>query len=204
MHLPDESVRRYAWVNGIDAWTIAVISGRIADEAIRIYGGDPSQSLGELTFADLDERRAQSGDSIEFHLQVVPHSEFVVAVENDGYSGAFPEIARRCSADGGSFFSVYWNIHAAGMVTQAIDGAIVANFESLFVMEPEQRAWERRPDWAIGPEVEPVLAWQVCMALLERQTGVTVEPEWLTEPFPAYRIPEPYALYRDVEGADRI
>lgn len=57
---------------------------------------------------------------------------------------------------------------------------------------------------ATGPEVEVGTARQVCMALLERQTGVTVEPDWLTEPFPAYRIPEPYALYRDVEGADRI
>lgn len=199
-----ESVRKYAWVNGIEAWTIALISGRAADEVVRIYGGDPSRSVDELTFADLDERRAQAGDDIEFHLRVVPHGEVVVAVENDGYSGAFPEIARRCSADGGWFFSVYWNIHAAGLVTQAIDGTIVANFESLFAMEPEQRPGERRPGWAIGPAVEPELTWQVCMVLLEQQTGVVVQQEWLTEPRPAYRIPEPYWLYRDVEGADRI
>jgi len=81
------------------------------------------------------------------------------------------------------------------MVTQAIDGVVVAHFESLFSIEPEPRGGDRRPEWAIGPRVEPQIAWQVCVAQLEQHTGVAVEREWLTEP---------YWLYRDVEGADRI
>lgn len=204
MDMPDELLRKYEWVNGIEAWTVAVIKGRLPDEVVRIYGGDPAEPVGELTFAAVDERRTLGGDHIEFYLQVVPHGDVVVAVENDGYSGALPEIARRCSANGQELFSVYWNIHAAGQVTHAVDGMIVAEFESLFPVEPEPRGGDRRPVWAIGPEVEPQLAWQVCMAHLERRTGVVIEQEWLVEPQITYRIPDPYWLYRDVDGADRI
>jgi hypothetical protein len=204
MALPDETLRKYAWVDDIEAWTVAVINGPAADEVVRIYGGDPEQPLGDLRFAKLDDLRLGSDDAIRFHLQVMQRDGLVVAIENDGYSGAFPEIARRCSAHGGWFFSVYWNIHAAGFVTQAVDGAIVAQFESLYPRSPDEGQWERRPEWAIGPDVEANLAWQACMALLEQQTGVEIEQSWLSEPYPTFRIPEPYFLYRDVEGADRI
>lgn len=198
----DETVQKYAWVKNIEAWTIAVSSGPAVDDVLMAYGGDPSAPLGDLTFAEVDELRA--GADVEFYVQFVRHRDVVVAVENDGYSGAFPEVVRRCTGDGGWFFSVYWNIHAAGMVTQAIDGVITARFESLYPLAPEVQPWERRPEWAIGPAVEPELSWQVCMASLERQTGVVVEPEWLTEPHPTYRIPEPYGHYQGADGADRI
>ena len=81
---------------------------------------------------------------------------------------------------------------------------VTAQFESLYPLAPDVKPWERRPEWAIGPDVETGLVWQVCMALLEQQTGVEVRQEWLTEPWPTYRVPEPYWLYREVEGADRI
>lgn len=204
MRLPIETVRKYLWVNDIEAWTVAVISGPAAREVIRIYGGDPAEPMIGLRFAELDDLRVRSDDAIRFHLQVTSRAGVVVAVENDGYSGAFPEIARRCSANGGSFMSVYWNIHAAGNVTQAVDGVIVASFEPLYPLAPDEGQWERRPEWAIGPEVELGLTRQVCMAQLEQQTGVEVRQSWLSEPSPTFRVPEPYFLYRDVEGADRI
>lgn len=199
--MSDELIRKYEWVTDIEAWTIAVIKGRSFDEVVRIYGGDSSEPAGELSFAAVDERRA---GHVEFYLRIVSHGDALVAIENDGYSGAFPEIARRCSVGGGELFSVYWNIHAAGVVTHAVDEAITARFESLFPIEPEPRGGDRRPDWAVGPEVEPQLAWQVSMAQLEQRTGVEVDPEWLRMPLPTYRIPDPYWLYRDLDGADRI
>lgn len=204
MGLPEETERKFAWVHEIEAWTVAVIRGPAVDEVIRIYGGDPAEPVGALRFAELDGLRDESDDAIRFHLQVAQHSKFVVVVENDGYSGAFPEIARRCSAHGGSFFSVYWNINAAGFVTQAADGVIVARFEPLYPLAPDVQPWERRPEWAIGPEVELGRTRQVCMAQLEQRTGVEINQSWLGEPYPTFRIPEPYFLYRDVEGADRI
>ncbi len=203
MDLSGEAVRKYGWVDDIEAWTVAVIAGATAEEVVRIYGGDPTEPVGDLTFAELDDRRVAPGDSARFHLRIARLGGVVVAIENDGYSGAFPEIARRCSAGGGTFFGVYWNIHAAGFVTEAIDGVVTARFESLYPIAPEARPSERRPEWAIGPDVEADVAWQVCMALLEQRTGVEVRREWLTEPLPTYRIPEPYGLYADVDGAER-
>lgn len=195
----DELVRKYGWVATVEAWTVAVVKGRTVEEVVRLYGGEPAVPVGELTFAGVDGIRVDTG----FHLQVVRRGDVVVAIENDGYSGAFPEIVRRGSG-GGEFFSVYWNIHAAGMVTQAIGGVVTARFESLFPVEPEPRAADVRPDWAVGPRVEPALAFPVCMALLEQQAGVAVEHRWLLEPQVTYQIPDPYELYAGVEGADRV
>lgn len=115
----------------------------------------------------------------------------------------FMVVISRCSSDGGWFFSVYWNVNAAGMVTQAIDGRITAHFEPLYPMAPDVQPWERRPEWAIGPEVELGLTRQGCMAQLEQQTGLEIRQEWLTEPLPTYRVPEPHDLYGNVDGADR-
>lgn len=200
----DALIGTYAWVNRVEGITVAVMRRRPVEEVLAIYGRGGAEPVGDAVFEDMDAHRGPDLDRLELFVQVLTLPAHTVTLEHNGYSGAFPEIARRCSSDGGSFFSVYWNVDAAGMITQAVDGAIVASFESLYPLGPDEQPWERRPAWAIGPEVEPALVRQVGMALLEQQTGVAVEREWLARPHPAYRIPEPYALYRDVEGADRI
>lgn len=200
----EDLLGRYAWVNEIEGWTVSVMGRRPVDEVVRIYGGGHAEPVGTVSFVATDERRGPDLDRVELFVQVFQAGEHTVTLEHNGWSGAFPEVARRCSADGGSFFSVYWNIHAAGTVTQAEGGVIVASFEPLYPLAPDEQPWERRPEWAVGPEVEPGLTRQVCMTQLERQTGVAVEQSWLTEPCPTFRIPEPYWLYRDVEGADKI
>ncbi|MFL6119095.1 hypothetical protein [Actinophytocola sp.] len=199
----DALVGKYAWVNRIEGWTVAVMQRRSVDEVVRIYGGGRGEPMGELAFVDMDRHRGPDPGGVELFVQVVTGAEFTATLEHNGWSGSFPEIARRCSAGGGWSYGVTWNVNGAGMVTQAVDGTIVARFESLFSFEPEPRGDERRPGWAIGPRVDPDLAWQVCMAQLEQRTGVEVEERWLREPHPTFRIPEPYSLYRDVEGADR-
>lgn len=200
----DALTGKYVWVNAIEGWTVAVMRRQSLEELIQGYGRGQAEPMGELTFVDMDQHRSTNIDHVEFFVQVLVRGEHTVTLENNGFSGAFPEIARRCSTGGGSFFSVFWNIHAAGFVTQAVDGTIAARFESLFPFDPTEDVGERRPHWAIGAAVDVQLAWQVCMAQLEQQTGVTVEEGWLREPHPTYRIPMPYGLYRDVEGADRI
>jgi uncharacterized protein DUF6461 len=197
----DELVNSYHWTKKIEAWTVAVTEGRTPEEVLRIYGGSPERSMGEFTAAELDARQRLQDDHRDFYLRILCVGDRVVALENNGYSGAFPEIARRCSADGGRFFSVYWSIAGAGTVTQAVDGAIVANFEPIFPIEPEEQEWERRPEWAIGPEVDVELARQTCLAQLEQQTGVAVLESWLRGRHPTYPIPAPYEHYRDVPGA---
>jgi hypothetical protein len=195
---------KYAWVDDIEGWTVSVMRRRPTDDVSQIFGRGGAVPLGGVAFADVERHRGSDTSAVELFVQVAQRDEHTVTLERNGWSGAFPEIARRCSVDGGWFFSVNWNIHAAGFVTQAVDGVITAQFESLYPVAPDVKPWERRPEWAIGPEVEANRAWQVCMALLEHQTGVVVAPDWLTEPHPTYRIPEPHWLYRDLEGADRI
>jgi hypothetical protein len=196
--------RKYVWVNGIEGWTVAVMRRRPVDEVVRIYGGADSELMGELAFIDVDRYRDPDISHVEFFVQILECAGHTVTLEHNGFSGAFPEIARRCSAAAGWFFSVYWNIHAAGVVTQAIDGVVTAYFDSLYPLHPKVEEWERRPRWAIGPEVDVNVARPVCMAELELQTGVAVEQRWLAEAHPTYRIPMPYGLYQDVPGADRI
>ncbi len=199
----DALVGKYAWVNDIEGWTVSVMRSRPTDELVRIFGRGQEVPLGDLPFADMDRHRGPDTSAVELFVQVAQLDAHSVTLEHNGWSGAFPEIARRCSSDDGWFFSVYWNVDAAGMVTQAIDGRITAQFEPLYPLAPDVQPWERRPEWAIGPEVELGLTRQVCMAQLEQQTGVEIRQEWLSEPLPTYRVPEPYDLYADIDGADR-
>jgi hypothetical protein len=202
---PDDMIGKYNWVKEttLEAWTVAVIERRGIDKVLQTYGADRDRPTGELTFSDIDELRDNKTE-IQFYVQVVSRGEHAIAIENDGYTGSLPEVARRCSAGGGRFFSIYWNVNAFGLVTQAVDGVVTAQFEMIAPFEPEEQSGELRPEWAIGPETDIEIVRQTCMAHLERQTGVVIEPGWLRAPLPTYRIPDPHWLYRDVEGADRI
>lgn len=104
---------------------------------------------------------------------------------------------------GGTFFSVYRNVNAYGMLTHAVDGVVVARFESLHPLQPRRHPHEIRPEWAIAPEIAPESAWAACFALLERRTGLRFDRGWLGEKVPTYRIPDPDWMFRDVLGADQ-
>ena len=204
--VPDDLIHKYDWVKDpkLEAWTVAVVERRTVDEVLRIYGGDPTAPVREFTFYGIDEYRGPQFDHLDFYVHIFRHGDHVVAIENNGWSGSLPEIARRCSADGGHFFSVYWNVNGFGLVTQAIDGVLKSNFETIFPFAPEPSDdWELRPDWAIGPETDLEVVRQTCMAQLEQQTGVEVDQAWLTTPLPTYQVPDPHWLYRDVPGADK-
>lgn len=195
-------IDKYAWVKDIEAWTVAVVEGATVDDVIRIYGGNPGVSVGNYYFADMaDLQGAGEPEPLKFHVQVFNHDRYVVALENNGYTGSVPEIARRCSAGDGRFFSVFWNVNAFGMLTQAIGGKVTASVEALYPVLPESYPHEVRPTWATGPQVDVESAWQTCLALMEQQTGLAFKPRWLTEKRPTYRIPDPDAMLRDVEDA---
>jgi uncharacterized protein DUF6461 len=187
MAVSEEELRRYAWVREVEAWTVAVIDGMTVAEVVRCYGGDPDASVGARRYGDL-------GQSL---VQVFRVGCQVVALENDGYSGAVEGMAKRCSVRG-RFFSLYWNVNAFGLVIEAVGGALTAHFEHLYPFLPEAAdQWDLRPEWAIGPRVDVESARAVCMALLEQRTGVVVEPEWLGQPRPAYQVPDPDVFLGD-------
>ncbi|XVV02480.1 DUF6461 domain-containing protein [Actinosynnema sp. CA-248983] len=194
---------KYAWVDQIEAWTVAVVRGCAADEVLRIYGGDLASSVGDYPFAQMADLQGDGVADLKFHAQLLDVAGRVVVIENNGWSGSLPEIARRCSADGGEFFSVYWNVNAFGMVTAAASGKVTAHFEHLYPFAPNTEPHEVRPDWAVGPEVDVASARRVCFALMEQQTGVVFDATCLAEARPTYRIPDPHWLYRDVDDADQ-
>src|SRR5690242_17633418 len=97
----DDLVGKYAWVKEIEAWTVSVMRPRPVAEVLRIYGGDEAEPIGEVTFVDAERHRVVD----ELFVQVLEFDEYTVTLENNGYSGALPEIARRCSAGGGWFYS---------------------------------------------------------------------------------------------------
>lgn len=196
---------KYAWVTDLrDGWGITLVSGATPKEIVSTFGGSFDEPVGDYTLADMNRlSRTAPGNSLRFFLKLFEHAGWLVAIENVGYSGMFPEVARRCSRNG-HFFSVYWNVHAAGMVTEAVGGSIVAHYDSLYPLDPVDTEFERRPSWAIGPPVAPNLAWQVCMWQMEQRTGVVAESAWLQQRHPTYEVGDPYVVYRDMAGAELI
>ncbi|WP_422647130.1 hypothetical protein [Actinoalloteichus caeruleus] len=90
---------------------------------------------------------------------------------------------------------MYWNMNGVGLVTQALNGRITAWFDHRYPRAPDLHQHEIRPEWALGPDVDLDLARPTCLAQLERQTGVPVDPRWLQRWLPTYSIPDPHLLY---------
>ena len=108
---------------------MAVIQDRTAAEVVRIYGGNSDEPVGACFFGETADLQGSGyPDDLKFHLQVLEYDGHVIALENNGWSGSIPEIARRCSAPEGHFFSLYWNVNGFGMLVEAIDGTVTAFF----------------------------------------------------------------------------
>jgi hypothetical protein len=198
-------IRRFSWADdysdpAIESWTVAVIEGRTPDEVVRVYGGDPTQPVGDYPFTQLFD--LQEGDGIEslsFHLQVMTHDQYVIALENNGYTGAVPEIARRCSAGGGHFFAVHWSMTSNPRINEAHDGTVTAHVETYagglpFVGTPT-------PPWITGITIDLPHLRSTALALMEQQTGLRCDRDWLTVTRPTFRIPDPDVMLRDVPDA---
>lgn len=204
--LSPDQVRMFAWAESLAldlVWTATVAEGRSVAEVVRAFGGDPASSEGMMTFreaeAEVQRTAREFGEFFLFH--VFDHGRHVVALENNGYSGAFPEVARRASPRGGRYFSFFRNDNGVSKLVQAIDGRITAYFEPLFADEPA-RVGDVRPAWADGMEVNTETLWATCFALMEDQTGLAFDPAWFDARLPTYRIPDPYTLYRGVPDAE--
>ncbi|MGW4823094.1 hypothetical protein ACWEP4_29965 [Streptomyces sp. NPDC004227] len=104
----EDLVARYAWADADepDAYTFSVITGKTESEVIRAFGGDPGVSRLMTSAETASELAAQLYMEDYELLQVVTVDRCVIAIEW-GYHGSIPEVARRASAGGGEFFSVY-------------------------------------------------------------------------------------------------
>lgn len=190
-------IEGYDWVQRLDiVLTFAVVTGSSEDDIVQVYGGDPTKRTS-LTIAEAED--ATLDDPGAFNFQVFTHSSSVVALENNGWSGTVPEIARRASA-GGRFISVHWNVNGLFRITEAIKGEVTAYFE------PSSGARQVAPDevvpaWVSGVEFTAGRLRATCLALMEVETGVAFERQWCETKLPTYRIPDPDVLLAGVANA---
>ncbi|RJQ82558.1 hypothetical protein D5S17_01940 [Pseudonocardiaceae bacterium YIM PH 21723] len=194
---------KYRWVRDIDRWTVAVASTADWRHMLLAYGADPERTVGQFEFGQIEALQGDDPDNLNYFVQLIHRGDKVVLVECNGWNGAYTDIARRCSLQGGRFFSVYWNLRTAGAITQAVDGRITARFGYLYPLAHQEWPGEVRPHWAIGNEVRTELANSMCFAHLESQTGLTFEVGWLTRRWPTYQVPAAHWLYRNTTGLGR-
>lgn len=178
-----ELSQKYSWADEDDdlAWTVAAIGGRAPDEVVRVYGGDPSEPVGELPFGEAWAPVDSPGDYS--YLQVIPASGHVVAIEPNGWIGKSPGIAQLASSNGGSFFSAYWNVEGRWYITESTNGRLTAAFDVV-----QRYPSDLLPGWAAGVDFATDAPGALCLALMEQQTGVAFEREWLTRALPTYRV----------------
>ncbi|MEV0774495.1 DUF6461 domain-containing protein [Streptomyces sp. NPDC050433] len=197
----DDLVARYAWADtdALEACTFSVVAGKSEDDVIRAFGGDPGESR-LMTFAEAaDEQADHLYEDYEL-LRVVTSKEHVVAIEW-GYHGSLPEIARRASADGGEFFSVHWDVNARHQVMRARDGRVDGAFDPA---ELEDADWAdpgpEVPAWAEGVTFRLGTLCAESFALMERTTGVAVDPAWIDTPLRTVLLAAPGDLFDGPES----
>lgn len=198
---PEHMLRnRYVWADEDDdlAWTVAVIQGLDVETVPAIYGGSTTTRLGELTFAEAMNNRNEHVDDHAV-LQLLIHERYVVAIEPNGRTGSLPEIARRASRDGRSFFSVCWS-PSAFQVVQARDGQLTASFDPNLIRMPAG-ATDLLPGWAGHNDFPLDRLKSSCLAAMEQQTGLAFDRSWLERQLPTYRIPDPDERLKDIKSA---
>ncbi|WP_139190605.1 hypothetical protein [Actinokineospora iranica] len=179
-------MNRYTWVDtAYDlSWTVAVSRGRTVDEVRVAYGVD--QGIGLLTFGQADAERAEHLGDYGL-VQFKAHGEYLVAIEPNGWVGNGAEVACVLSRPTGLFFSVYWSVNGHQLV-QAVDGRITGRFDPTFIGLPAG-ANDLLPGWVGDDEFPLEHLRSASLAAMERRTGLSFDPVWLTEPLPTYRIP---------------
>jgi Family of unknown function (DUF6461) len=175
----------YAWFDDHwlrEAFCITLVRGLDEAEVLRRFGGERSK-LRTLTAG---EAAQLSGSFHAGYPQIVLATRsagWAVAVEDNGWEGARPEVLRALSR-GTQAVSVYRNVNALGYFSDAVDGALRVQFELLF----PQRRWGSQPDLLLpqmrgvgldpdrqGPPYGEVDT--AALALAERVTGVHLDPE---------------------------
>lgn len=193
-------IDKYAWIKAYDtlSWTASVIRGRSEPDVVSIYGGDPAQPLEPRPFEDALIPDEDFGTW--FYLQTVSTGTAVVAIENNGWTGTVPEIARRASVNGGQFFSVYWTVEGRWHILQAKNGQVTASFDVLQAVNRTD-PFDKLPGWLNDVDLSDDSLDATCLAILEQRTGVVFDQRWLVAPLPTYRIPDPDVMLKDLENA---
>ncbi|NUR88546.1 MAG: hypothetical protein HOY71_31030 [Nonomuraea sp.] len=200
----DTLVERYRWAeqDGLVALTITVVAGRTEDEVVQAFGaGRAPRRI--MTFRQIGEVLALP-EAGSFHpMLVVSAGSCVVTIENTGYHGSIPEIARRASANGGRFFSAYWDMHGDHQVMYAEDGCVQVVFDPADENRRPAGAVVPLPRWAEGVRPDSAAPGASSLALMERVMRVRIDRDWMVEPLSAVILPDPATMFDDPEAAWR-
>lgn len=198
-------VARYEWADGdeFEWYTVSVVAGKTEDQVIAAFGGDPAGESRTMTFDEaLEDHAAHLYEDYQ-QLGVVTVGRHVWTIEA-GYHGSIAEIARRVSAGGGEFFSVYGDINARYQVMHAADGRVTGAFDPFGLEDADfYDDLPELPVWAQGVTFPMEQLSAVTFALMERTMGVPFDPDLLRTPIRTVILPAPEVLFTDTDSAWR-
>ncbi|MDI2125837.1 DUF6461 domain-containing protein [Yinghuangia seranimata] len=199
----DTLVERYRWAeqDGLVALTITVVAGRTEDEVVRAFGGGGQAARRLMTFRQIGDMLALPEAGSLHPMLIVSTGTCVVTIENTGYHGSIPEIARRASAGGGRFFSAYWDMHGDHQVMYAEDGDVRVVFDPVDTRRIPAGAAVPLPRWAEGVRPDTEAPGASCLALMERVMRVRIDRDWMVKPLSAVILPDPATMFDDPEAA---
>jgi hypothetical protein len=190
------SAADYAWFTDHwlrQAFCFSLVRGLDEAEVLRRLGAERSQPR-RLTLDEAAELSASFHAGYPQLVQAARVGGWSVAIEDNGWEGARPEVLRALSR-GTQVVSVYQNVNAHSRFSYAADGVVLVGFEPLF----PQRRWGSRPDlllplmraagldpgWRQPPYGTVDLA---ALALAERLTGVHLDAAMLDGPLTAAEV----------------
>jgi len=175
-------VAGYEWVEQLEAYCFTAVVGLEADEAIRRLGGDPNISDRSRTFAEC----FWPADGPQW-AQVGVVGEGLLVAEHNGWRAE--EVAEPLSR-GARLACFFRNVHAIMRFVYAVDGRILAEFDPLLDIGPRTGHDPHSIDPALqGLPFGLFGAERSALTLLERLTGVTIDPDWLAAPQRAVVLP---------------
>ncbi|HEX6501338.1 MAG TPA: DUF6461 domain-containing protein [Micromonosporaceae bacterium] len=173
----------YGWVEAWEAYAFTVVLGIAEDDVIRRLGGDPGRcehrTFDECFWIPETPQWVQIG-------QVGPG---VLVAENNGWRANEDDTAVPLSR-GGQVVSFYRNVNAVMRFIYAADGVLLSGFDPLLDERPKDGCDARCLDpYLTGLPFGLDAAEPCAMELLERVTGVRVDPAWLSAPQRAFALP---------------
>jgi hypothetical protein len=176
-----EAMERYGWASLAEPMCATLVRQRSSHEVLAGLAREVEVEEGP---GSLDAARQWLADdeyqTLASLVWAVPVGDWTLAVEEIGWQGSNPAVAAALSV-GTKVVSYYWSVNADMTFTVAEDGAIVRQFDPLLEYDEDGVARRGMP----LPEEGGLPfglngARQASFALMERLTGVSVQPELAT------------------------
>ena len=171
----------YGWVENLEAFCFTAVVGLDPDETVRRLDGEGG--FGQTrTFEDC----FWTADGPQW-AQVGPVDTGVLVAENNGWRAE--ECIERLSKDA-QVACFFRNVQAIMHFVYAVNGLVLAEFDPLVETWPASGADPSAIAGALdGLTFGLFAAEESALVLMERLTGVRVEPAWLESPQRAVRLP---------------